>query len=130
MFNDDKKLPPRNGYYAERRQGVEVHYTVTPIEDIKVWKAEQAAAEAKWQADKPLRTGEARCRAIEAVENQDQQLIADRESRYLDDIDKLDFSDVYSKEGQWIFVPTPNPEPKRTAVQKLNNLIKRLVKRS
>lgn len=70
MFDDDKKIPPKQGYHSEgRRYASRIHYTVTPIENLKEWKKEQARKEDEYQAVKLLKYQDTRARVVKMLED-------------------------------------------------------------
>lgn len=61
----------KSAYHAKsQRYASRIHYTVSPIRDIKEWKAEQAVKEAEWQLKKAERWQEVRNKAVKMVEDQ------------------------------------------------------------
>lgn len=69
MFNDDnKKMAPKQGYHSQsQRFASRIHFTVTPIENLASWKAEQAEKEAQWEAGRTERYMTARERAVKML---------------------------------------------------------------
>jgi hypothetical protein len=89
----DTRAPSTNVSSAYvQRQRKTLPYTITPIKDLKQWKAERAQAESDWQGRQAKVRAEARSRAVSMVENQTPAAApttAEREEiRYLSNLSK------------------------------------------
>lgn len=121
MFNK-KDLTPKQGYHSEgRRFASKIHYTVTPIENIEVWKKEQKAKQSLISESRI----QARNNAIQAVSEQNLQIQPDKESTYIDQLGFItEVMTNIDDKGRFIYESKPyQPKPDASSFSKTKKFL-------